>query len=84
MGDLNGCAAESPEWKVRQMGRSERAGKSRKTAEYLSAHKVDRKTGNCPLCHHLISNGTVHAAALCKPRRRVNATARPVFHVKQG
>jgi hypothetical protein len=66
------------------MAKAERNGKSRKSAEYLKLKKVERTTGNCPLCHHLISNGTVHAPALCLPRRRVYATARTVSRETVG
>lgn len=54
-----------------------RSAKDKAMASHLKERGVKRTTGNCPLCHHTITNGTMHAPAACMPRRRSYGRTRP-------
>jgi len=51
-------------------GKNNKNQKDKAMAAFLKKMGVTRKTGNCPLCHHTITNGTIHPLGVCKPRRR--------------
>jgi hypothetical protein len=55
------------------MAKAEKNAKSKRSAAFLREHGRDRVTGNCPLCHNLITNGTIHLLVLCKPKRPMYA-----------
>jgi hypothetical protein len=42
-------------------------------AKHMKERGIKRTSGNCPLCHHLVSNGALATHFLgnqCQPRRR--------------
>lgn len=60
------------------MGKAENRAASQRYAEYMREHHIVRDTGNCPVCHRLVSNGKLlhHFATGCYPRRRVSGSVK--------